>query len=148
MPRVRTVSLNAFIGSSIQTPAAQTYRRFSDLVQLSPTEALTFLEERLETINDGAFSLQWDFKESQPSGWKVRDKPGHLHNRSGNLAFGDGHVEIAQFIDEAKVVRLCSGQNATVGKTGPLFIQLTAGRAIQFVGRCTSCLNDYLEPAV
>jgi hypothetical protein len=89
MPRVRTVSLNAFMGSSIQTPAAQTYRRFSDLVQLSPTEALTFLEERPETINDGAFSLQWDFKESQPSGWKVRDKPGHLHNRSGNLAFGD-----------------------------------------------------------
>lgn len=93
MPRVRTVSLNAFMGSSIQTPAAQTYRRFSDLVQLSPTEALTFLEERPETINDGAFSLQWDFKESQPSQWKVRDKPGHLHNRSGNVAFGDGHVE-------------------------------------------------------
>ena len=23
----------------------------------------------------------------------VRDKPGHLHNRSGNIAFGDGHVE-------------------------------------------------------
>ena len=93
MPRVRTVSLNAFMGSSIQTPAAQTYRRFSDLVQLSPTEALTFLEERPETINDGAFSLQWDFKESQPSQWKVRDKPGHLHNRSGNVVFGDGHVE-------------------------------------------------------
>ena len=93
MSRVRTVSLNAFMGSSIQTPAAQTYRRFSDLVQLSPTEALTFLEERPETINDGAFSLQWDFKESQPSQWKVRDKPGHLHNRSGNVAFGDGHVE-------------------------------------------------------
>ncbi len=93
MPRVRTVSLNAFMGSSIQTPAAQTYRRFSDLVQLSPTEALTFLEERTETINDGAFSLQWDFKESQPSQWKVRDKPGRLHNRSGNLAFGDGRVE-------------------------------------------------------
>jgi len=93
MPRVRTVSLNAFMGSSIQTPAAQTYRRFSDLVQLSPTEALTFLEERPETINAGAFSLQWDFKESHPSLWKVRDKPGHLHNRSGNIAFGDGHVE-------------------------------------------------------
>ena len=93
MPRVRTVSLNAFMGSSVRSPAAETYRRMSDLIQLSPTEALTFLEERPETINDGAFSLQWDFKESQPSGWMVRDKPGHLHNRSGNIAFGDGHVE-------------------------------------------------------
>ena len=93
MPRVRTLSLNAFMGSSIRSPAAETYRRMSDLIQLSPTEALTFLEERPETVNDGAFSLQWDFKESQPSGWKVRDKPGHLHNRSGNIAFGDSHVE-------------------------------------------------------
>ena len=93
MPRVRTISLNAFMGSSIRTPAAQTYRRMSDLIQLAPTDALTFLEERPETINDGAFSLQWDFVESQPSRWKVRDKPGQLHNRSGNLAFGDGHVE-------------------------------------------------------
>ena len=93
MPRVRTVSLNAFMGSSVRSPAAETYRRMSDLVQLSPTEAITFLEERPETINDGAFSLQWDFKESQPSGWMVRDKPGHLHNRAGNIAFGDGHVE-------------------------------------------------------
>ncbi|MFM8878164.1 MAG: type II secretion system protein [Verrucomicrobiota bacterium] len=93
MPRVRTVSLNAFMGSPVQSPAAETYRRISDLVRLSPTEALTFLEERPETINDGAFSLQWDFKEDQPSGWRVRDKPGHLHNRSGNLCFADGHVE-------------------------------------------------------
>ena len=99
MPRVRTISLNAFMGSSVRSPAAETYRRMSDLIQLSPTEALTFLEERPETVNDGAFSLQWDFKESQPSGWMVRDKPGHLHNRSGNIAFGDGHVETHRWMN-------------------------------------------------
>lgn len=99
MPRVRTLSLNAFMGSSVRSPAAETYRRMSDLIQLSPTEALTFIEERPETVNDGAFSLQWDFKESEPSGWKVRDKPGHLHNRSGNIAFGDGHVETHRWIN-------------------------------------------------
>jgi prepilin-type N-terminal cleavage/methylation domain-containing protein/prepilin-type processing-associated H-X9-DG protein len=99
MPRVRTLSLNAFMGSSVRSPAAETYRRMSDLIQLSPTEALTFIEERPETVNDGAFSLQWDFKESQPSGWMVRDKPGHLHNRSGNIAFGDGHVETHRWIN-------------------------------------------------
>lgn len=93
MPRVRTLSLNAFMGSPVRSPAAETYRRMSDLVRLSPTEALTFLEERPETVNDGAFSLQWDFRESRPSDWRVRDKPGHLHNRSANIAFGDGHVE-------------------------------------------------------
>ncbi len=93
MPRVRTVSLNAFMGSPVRSPAAETYRRMSDLVHLTPTEAMTFLEERPETINDGAFSLQWDFDETKPSDWRVRDKPGHLHNRSANIAFGDGHVE-------------------------------------------------------
>lgn len=93
MPRVRTLSLNAFMGSPVRSPSAETYLRMSDLIHLSPTEALTFLEERPETINDGAFSLQWDFTESRPAEWRVRDKPGPLHNRSGNVVFADGHVE-------------------------------------------------------
>jgi prepilin-type processing-associated H-X9-DG protein/prepilin-type N-terminal cleavage/methylation domain-containing protein len=97
--RVRTLSLNCFLGSPVQSPAAKTYRRMGDVTQPSPSEMVTFLEERESTINDGAFSLQWDFDETKPSAWLLRDKPATRHDRSGNLAFADGHVEVRQWND-------------------------------------------------
>lgn len=92
-PRVRHYSINAFLGSPVVSPAAATYRRWHELVRPAPAEALTFIEERIETINDGAFSLQWDFREDRPEAWIVRDQPAVLHGRAGNLAFADGHAE-------------------------------------------------------
>lgn len=92
-PRVRHYSINAFLGSPVVSPSAATYRRWHELVRPAPAEALTFIEERIETINDGAFSLQWDFREDRPEAWIVRDQPAVLHGRAGNLAYADGHAE-------------------------------------------------------
>jgi len=93
LPRVRTVSLNGFMGSPVNFPGASTYARMSDLTPLGPALATGFLEEKVETINDGAFAQQWDFRETNPAGWVLRDKPEVLHARSGNVSFADGHVE-------------------------------------------------------
>lgn len=90
---VRTVSLNCFQGSPVESPAAKTYRRLSEIIHPSPAEAFTFIEERVDTINDGSFAMQWDFDAKQSSGWILRDKPGVLHQKGANLAFADGHVE-------------------------------------------------------
>jgi len=91
--RVRTVSLNGFVGSPIRSPAASTYLRTADLIQLSPAECLTFIEERADTINDGTFALQWDFDTDRPELARLRDKPAMIHASSGNLTFADGHAE-------------------------------------------------------
>lgn len=91
-PRVRTLSLNCFMGSPIKSPAATTYTRLADIVQPPPAEALTFIGERVDTINDGSFGMQWPFNEARPVSWVLRDKPEIVHNRSGNLTFADGHV--------------------------------------------------------
>jgi prepilin-type N-terminal cleavage/methylation domain-containing protein/prepilin-type processing-associated H-X9-DG protein len=99
-PRVRTVSLNCFLGSPVESPKAKTYRRLSDLVQPGPSETFTFIEEREETINDGSFALQWDFSPKQPATWTLRDKPGTRHRRAANLVFADGHVELARWRDD------------------------------------------------
>jgi prepilin-type N-terminal cleavage/methylation domain-containing protein/prepilin-type processing-associated H-X9-DG protein len=101
--RVRTVSLNCFMGSPIRSPAATTYRRMGDIVRPSPAEALTFVDERVETINDGSFALQWAFKEREPGTWLLRDKPGVSHSRGANLAFADGHVEYRRWEDARTV---------------------------------------------
>lgn len=91
-PRIRSYSLNGFLGSPVESPAARTYRRRSELVDLAPGQAITWVEERAETINDGSFSQQWDFRIDEPSGWVLRDQPATLHGRSGNVAFADGHA--------------------------------------------------------
>ncbi len=98
-PRVRTVSLNCFMGSPVESPAATSYLRLSEIVKPSPAEAITFVDEKIETINDASFGMQWDFRESQPAHWTLRDKPAVAHNSGANFAFADGHVETQRWKD-------------------------------------------------
>jgi prepilin-type N-terminal cleavage/methylation domain-containing protein/prepilin-type processing-associated H-X9-DG protein len=96
-PRVRTVSLNGFLGSPVASPAAQTYRRLGGLPR--PAMTFTFLDEREQTINDGSFALQWDFDPVVPAAWVLRDKPGTRHRDGAVLAFADGHLETPRWRD-------------------------------------------------
>lgn len=102
--RVRTVSLNCFIGTSVESPSATTYRKWHDFIRPSPSEMISFVEERAETINDGAFSLQWEFRQSQPDTWVLRDQPAVLHNQAGNLGFVDGHAESHRWSDFRRTI--------------------------------------------
>lgn len=103
MPRVRTVSLNGFMGASWNVPGVTTYRRLSDIFRPSPAEAITFVEERIDTINDGTYAMQWDFNERLPVAWILRDKPGVSHRDGANLAFADGHTELHRWKDSRTV---------------------------------------------
>lgn len=96
-PRVRTVSLNCFLGSPVHSPVATTYRRLGELPR--PGQTFTFLDEREQTINDGSFALQWDFDPAAPDTWVLRDKPGTRHRGGAVLAFADGHVETSRWRD-------------------------------------------------
>lgn len=97
--RVRTVSLNGFLGSPVRSPAASTYQRLGDLTQPGPTATIAFVDEREQTINDGSFALQWDFLSTRPAAWTLRDKPGTRHQQAANLVFADGHLELHRWQD-------------------------------------------------
>lgn len=97
MPRVRTVSLNGFLGAPTNAPGT-TYRRLGEITR--PAETLAFLEERAETINDGCFSMQWNFDKTNPQTWILRDKPAVIHRGAANLSFADGHVAARRWRDE------------------------------------------------
>lgn len=101
--RVRTVALNCFMGSPVTSPAARTYIRLADVTQPTPSQAITFVEERVETINDGSFALQWDFDPSLPRQWVLRDKPGVLHRNGATLTFADGHAEEHRWKDNRTI---------------------------------------------
>lgn len=99
MPRVRTVSLNCFMGAPSNAPGATINRRLSDITRPSPADALVFVDERLDTINDGTFAMQWDFNSAAPQAWVLRDKPATVHNGGANLAHADGHAALRRWQD-------------------------------------------------
>ena len=94
---MRTLSLNGFLGSPVDSPAARTYRRLGELSR--PAQTFTFLDERDATINDGSFALQWDFDPAQPAAWRLRDKPGTRHGGGAVVAFADRHLELRGWRD-------------------------------------------------
>ena len=98
-PRVRTVSLNGFMGPPWSAPGATTYRRLAEITRPGPSETLTFLDERIDTINDGSFSEQRDFDAGQTAGWILRDKPGILHQGGCDFAYADGHAGVHHWRD-------------------------------------------------
>jgi prepilin-type N-terminal cleavage/methylation domain-containing protein/prepilin-type processing-associated H-X9-DG protein len=103
MPRVRTVSMNGFLGAPVCPTGMESYHRLSDIVRPAPSDMIVFMEERIDTINDGTFAMQWDFDERQPTGWILRDKPGIVHRGGCNLSHADGHVELRRWRDPRTV---------------------------------------------
>lgn len=97
-PRVRTVSLNQFMGAPKSALPVETFRRTAD-ISLGAAEAITFVEEKIETINDGTFALQWQFAPNRPSSWLLRDKPSATHSGGAHLTFADGHVIRKAWVD-------------------------------------------------
>lgn len=92
LPKVRNLSMNCFIGVSSNAPGVTSYRKVSEISKPSPAEALVFFDERIATINDGTFSMQWDYSNNHPDSWELRDKPTGAHGNGGNLVYADGHV--------------------------------------------------------
>jgi prepilin-type processing-associated H-X9-DG protein len=68
-------------------------RKISDLV--SPSDVFIFLDVRLDSIWDSTFLV--DLGRDGPI--TAGNIPADYHNRSGNLCFGDGHVENHRWID-------------------------------------------------
>ena len=99
LPRVRTLSLNCFMGSPIEVPHAKTYLRVSDITRPGSSDALVFVEEKIDTINDASFGMQWGFDASSRDSWILRDKPAVLHRGGANLTFADGHVSSHRWLD-------------------------------------------------
>jgi prepilin-type N-terminal cleavage/methylation domain-containing protein/prepilin-type processing-associated H-X9-DG protein len=99
--RVRTLSMNHFLGPPWATAHAKTYRRLSEIGL--PSDMFVFIEERTDTINDATFSSRATFDETQPATWEMVDLPAVLHKRGCNISFADGHIETHHWQDSRTV---------------------------------------------
>lgn len=94
LPRVRSVAMNGWMGKN--APAwnggYRTYGRTADLIAPTPVEAMVFLDERSDSIDDGYFAI--DMQTEQ-----LVNFPAGYHNGSSGITFADGHAEIHKWRD-------------------------------------------------
>ena len=101
MPRVRSISMNAFIEGGANGPSTvsglnsawRCYNKESDIGAPSPVNLMVLLDEQGDSINDASFVPDVGSSLAvNPGEWE--DLPASYHNGSGVFSFADGHCEI------------------------------------------------------
>ncbi len=114
VPRVRSISMNAWFNSSdvdqFGPAGCRIYKKVGDLTSPGPSQTWLFLDEREDSINDGEFCVSMFGYPDQPAQWRIVDFPASYHNQAGGLSFADGHSEIRKWRDNRTTPVLKSGQ--------------------------------------
>jgi hypothetical protein len=95
LPRVRSVSMNAYVGVVGDSPTAgwYSYHKMSDINQPPPVKLWVFVDEHPDSINDG-----W-LVNGEPAGLGWTDLPASYHAAACGIGFADGHAEIKKWLD-------------------------------------------------
>ena len=109
-PIARTVSMNGWMGYINQpdNPGFQSFRKTIQLTALSASDALVFVDERDDSVDDGFFGL--DMVNNT-----IRNIPSTFHGGSGAVTFADGHAELHRWRSPALHVPQQTGV-ATTGE--------------------------------
>jgi prepilin-type N-terminal cleavage/methylation domain-containing protein/prepilin-type processing-associated H-X9-DG protein len=106
-PVVRTISMSGWMGYNTISwnPGYQLFQKTTDLVRLSTSEALVFIDERDDSIDDGYFAIDMVVQQ-------LVNFPAGYHAGSGAVTFADGHAEIHRWRSPEVLVRQQSGVEA------------------------------------
>jgi prepilin-type N-terminal cleavage/methylation domain-containing protein len=104
-PRVRSISMNGYLGdpsSGRKTSGYRSYRKTSDLTAPGPAMTWVIIDEREDVINDPFFYVNMAGMGNPPStdaAIVIGDFPASYHALGGGLSFADGHSEIRKWRD-------------------------------------------------
>lgn len=103
-PRVRSFAMSCWMGANapVWNQGFRTFGRLSEINAPSPTEAIVFLDERSDSIDDGYFAIDM----TTGGGSQLVNLPGSYHNGASGVTFADGHVEIHKWRDARTRPRL------------------------------------------
>lgn len=120
-PRVRSISMNGFVGDSSNisrlfspaNPPWNRYLKLSDFIKPAPALCWVLLDEHPDSINDDLFSVNMN------SGlWT--DVPSSLHNGACGFSFADGHAEIKKWLDANTIAPVLKRNPSSAnGKNSP-----------------------------
>jgi prepilin-type N-terminal cleavage/methylation domain-containing protein/prepilin-type processing-associated H-X9-DG protein len=95
-PRVRTYSMNGFVGDPGTVNGASSwdensrgYLKQSDMILPPPVNLVVFVDEQADSINDACLR-EWGTSDTGTFG----DLPGSYHDGAVNLGYADGHVAL------------------------------------------------------
>lgn len=96
-PRVRSMSMNCWMGPNSpvwnqMSPPFHVFAKAADIVRPGPSDAIVFIDERSDSIDDGYFAI--DMLAAQ-----LPNLPAAYHNRASGITFADGHAEIHKWRD-------------------------------------------------
>ena len=106
-PVARTISMSGWMGynSTLWNQGWQLFQKTADLVRLSPGDALVFIDERDDSIDDGYFAIDMVVQQ-------LANFPAGYHAGAGAVTFADGHAEIHRWRSPEVLVRQQSGVEA------------------------------------
>jgi prepilin-type processing-associated H-X9-DG protein len=137
LPRVRTVSMNFYLGGfggDSGTAGYPIYRKTTDLVaglSPGPVDTWVFIDERQDCINWGNYECDMSGDTPlQPASFQFsEDMPGMYHNRSAGFAYADGHANIQHWLDYRTCPPLqAPNPSAGSGASGPAVPNLAVPR--------------------
>jgi hypothetical protein len=121
-PRVRSYSMNGFVGGTIENSLGITgyraYLKDTDFTLPGPAQTFVFIDEHPDSINDACLQQRMPAATSWPAATVWEDVPASYHVGSGCLSFADGHVEAHKWVDAntqvpVQKVNPCSAINTT-----------------------------------
>lgn len=133
-PRVRSVSMNAFVGpqDARGTPINSGWQQYLKLTDFqSPASIFVLLDEHPDSINDGWYVFCTAADPSERTDWS--DLPASYHNGAAGFSFADGHSEIKRWQD--------SSTKRPVMKNGsgfPVRVRPGEGKDIRWVAERTT----------
>ncbi|MGA2659070.1 MAG: prepilin-type N-terminal cleavage/methylation domain-containing protein [Verrucomicrobiota bacterium] len=94
IPRVRSMSMNCWMGQNAPpwNTGFRTFAKTTDITLPGPADALVFVDERSDSIDDGYFAI--DEVDQQ-----LVNLPADYHSGAGGTTFADGHAEIHKWRD-------------------------------------------------
>jgi prepilin-type N-terminal cleavage/methylation domain-containing protein/prepilin-type processing-associated H-X9-DG protein len=100
LPRVRSVSMNCWLSGTddVRRTPYRVADKLSHIVHPSPSQTFVFLDERMDSIDNGFFATVFEGIDpidlTRTRWWEL---PANYHNNAGSLSFADGHAEIRRW---------------------------------------------------
>lgn len=115
-PRVRSVSMNGFIGQNFWASQYNAFLKLSQMTRPGPVNTFVTLDE-CAGLTDGFFyELMAGYDPQNPSQFALGDVPAAYHNTAGSFSFADGHSELHKWRDTRTVA---AGQQSPVPSSTP-----------------------------
>lgn len=121
-PLVRNISMNGYLGPR-RGPYSTGFRQFvslSEFAYSSPNQAMVFIEERPDSLNDGWFIINMSGSDPlAPDAQQIVDYPGFRHENGAALSFADGHADVWKWSDRRTVPGYRAGVSMPLGVSSP-----------------------------